>query len=86
MRTFTALLSYDNPEVEDILVTRGTPSDALPRVIEVTSARAPAGSVDVFELVDGEPLAPFALYEFRHTRAARDFQEEDTIIDDRRRA
>ncbi|NEN05822.1 hypothetical protein G3T36_08045 [Diaminobutyricibacter tongyongensis] len=69
MRAYTALLSYDNPEVEDIVVTRVAPEDVLPHVLAVTCATA-ADAVDVFELIDGEPLAPFALYEFRHTRGA----------------
>ena len=90
MRTFTALLRYDNPDVENSLVTRGTPDDTLPHVIEVTSATAPADSVDVFELIAGEPLAPFALYEFRHTRASHNEADESRdrgmITDERQRA
>jgi hypothetical protein len=70
VRTFTALLSYDDPAVEDVVVTRVTQEDELPHVLDVKSATAPDGFVDVFELVDGEPVAPYAMYEFRHTRAA----------------
>ncbi len=81
MRIFTALLVYDDPEIEDVLVTRGTQDDSLPRTIEVPSANAPVGWVDVFELVDGEPLSSFALYEFRHTRASDSTAEESAIVD-----
>lgn len=72
MRTFTALLSYDDPTVDNLVVTRATADDVVPHVLEVKSTVAPAGAVDVFELVDGEPLASLALYEFRHTRTAND--------------